>query len=219
MSVRAIWGVGPALGAKLVQDGLHTIADLQKADATTLARRYGEAGLRLSRLCNGIDARAVNPIRETKSVSAETTFNTDIADAKALQDALWPLCEKAAARMKEKKLAGRVITLKLKTASFQTVTRRTALATSTNLARDAFETARPLLTREADGRAFRLIGVGFSELETSAVAAQSELFPTPQSRRRREEDAIDRIRAKFGADAIALGRALPKKNKEPTEKE
>ena len=211
MPVRAIWGVGPALEAKLRRDSIATIADLQQQDAAHLGRRYGDSGLRLARLSHGEDSRKINPVRETKSVSTETTFNVDLRNLRDLEDALWPLCEKASARMKEKRLEGRVITLKLKTDDFHAITRRVALPDPTNLARTAFDTASPLLAREADGRAFRLIGIGFSELETSSHAMQNELFPTPEGKKRREEHAMDKIREKFGADGIALGRSLAKK--------
>ena len=75
-----IWGVGKASQARLQRDGLSTVADLQRADETDLMKRYGVEGRRLWRLSRGIDDRSVNPERETKSVSAETTFSEDIAD-------------------------------------------------------------------------------------------------------------------------------------------
>ena len=78
--VSLIFGVGKVAQERLARDGFRTIADLQKADETDLMRRYGAEGQRLCRLARGIDDRKVVPDREAKSVSAETTFNTDIAD-------------------------------------------------------------------------------------------------------------------------------------------
>ncbi|MEZ5892306.1 MAG: hypothetical protein R3C58_04070 [Parvularculaceae bacterium] len=92
--VTMIWGVGKAMAAKLEEDGIATIRQLQAMEASVLAKRYGEMGLRLARLSQGDDTRRVKPERETKSVSAETTFNSDHADVKWLEDVLWELCEK-----------------------------------------------------------------------------------------------------------------------------
>jgi DNA polymerase-4 len=211
MPVTAIWGVGPAFAASLARDGLRTIGDLQRCDATGLARRYGDQGLRLARLAQGEDARAVRPDRETKSVSAETTFNEDLSALDDLEDALLPLAERVAARMREKALCGRTITLKLKTSDFETITRRETLDRPSALARTAFDTACGLLKAEANGRSFRLIGVGYSGLAPAAEAAQSELFERGDERYAREEEAIDAIRKKFGANSIALGRAIARR--------
>jgi DNA polymerase-4 len=82
--VTFIWGVGKVFGETLTRDGYRTIADLQRADETELMRRYGAEGQRLARLARGIDQRSVSPDRETKSVSAETTFATEIADQRTL---------------------------------------------------------------------------------------------------------------------------------------
>ncbi len=213
LPVCAIWGVGAVFAARLNRDGLATVGDLQKADPSILARRYGEMGLRLAELSQGKDRRRVSPGREMKSVSAETTFNVDIRDLKALEDALWRLSERAAARMKEHKLTGRVVTLKLKTPDFRTITRRTTLARPSNLARTAFDAARALLAAASNGRAYRLIGVGYSDLDEERPGAQVEMFAGDEDKFRREEAAIDAIRRKFGADAIALGRAYAKKSR------
>lgn len=206
--VSIIWGVGDALSQKLEREGIKTIADLQALDPSMLAKRFGELGFRLARLSRGIDARQVEPLRETKSVSAETTFDKDVSDAQWLEDRLWRLCEKAAHRMKEKNLSGRVITLKLKTASFRTISKRVTLSRPTNLAGAAFDAARLLLHAALDGRKWRLIGVGFSDLTAIDDAHQIELFDSAESKIAAREHAIDEIRARFGDDVITAGRLL-----------
>lgn len=213
LPVGAIWGVGAVLAKRLHADGFTTIADLQKTDGAALARRYGEIGLRLADLSHGRDRRRVAPSRETKSVSSETTFNADIAERKELEVILWRLSERTSSRMKAKNLVGRVVTLKLKTADFKTITCRTTLPRPSNLARTAFDTARPMLAETANGRAFRLIGVGYSDLASDAPALQTDMFGAEEEKIRREETAIDAIRRKFGDDAIALGRNYAKKPK------
>lgn len=213
LPVGAIWGVGAVMVKRLNADGYRIVADLQRADAASLARRYGEIGMRLADLSHGRDRRRVAPSRETKSVSSETTFNTDTGDIKSLEDILWRLSERTSARMKAKKLAGRVVTLKLKTADFKTITRRATLPRPSNLARTAFEIAKPMLAESAGGRAFRLIGIGYSELAPETIAAQADMFAGQEDKIRREESAIDAIRRKFGDGAIALGRNYAKKPK------
>lgn len=209
--VTMIWGVGAAMASKLEQDGVKTIAQLQKIDAVTLGKRYGEIGLRLARLAQGDDKRAVKPERETKSVSAETTFNADMRDVKWLEDVLWELCEKVSARMKASGFEGRTITLKLKSAAFKTVTRRTTLEQPSNLARIAFAAAKPLLHDAAQGKHYRLIGVGFSGLSfVGDNVSAPTFFGDGNEKIARTEKAIDAIREKFGRDAVKAGRTLRK---------
>ncbi|MEO1242138.1 MAG: DNA polymerase IV [Pseudomonadota bacterium] len=215
--VTMIWGVGKAMAAKLEQSGLKTIGQLQQMDTATLGKRYGELGLRLARLSHGDDTRAVKPERDTKSVSAETTFNSDITDIGWLEDMLWELCEKVSGRMKASSFEGRVVTLKLKSADFKTITRRTTLETPANLARTLFATARPMLHDAAAGKAYRLIGVGFSSLSQAGEHVEADLFGDGNERIAAQERAIDDIREKFGRSAINAGRTL-KKSKTPPDK-
>ncbi len=207
--VTMIWGVGKAMATKLQQDGVATIGQLQKMDASLLGKRYGEMGLRLARLSQGDDTRAVKPERETKSVSAETTFNEDHRDVAWLEDVLWELCEKVSARMKASGFEGRTITLKLKTGDFKTITRRTTLDAPANLARIAFAAAKPMLHDAAGGKAYRLIGVGFSGLSFAGeTLAAPDLFGDSREKLAKTEKAIDALREKFGKDAVQAGRVL-----------
>ena len=201
--VSAIFGVGKVTQACLARDGYRTIADLQRADLADLMRRYGEEGLRLSRLSRGIDARRVSPDREAKSISSETTFETDISDFRALERRLWQLTEKVSARLKAGELVGSTVTLKLKTADFRLRTRARSLAHPTQLAATIFAAGRDLLARETDGTAFRLIGVGVSSLEEDAGTVDFI-----ESRTADAEAAVDKLREKFGRDAVVKGIAL-----------
>lgn len=211
-SVRMIWGVGKAFADKLERDGVTTIGQLQLMDAGTLGKKYGEMGLRLARLSHGDDMRPVKSDRETKSVSSETTFNTDIADLQMLEDILWELCEKVSARMKASGFKGRIITLKLKTADFKTVTRRRTLGKPDNLARIVFAAAKPLLHAAASGKAYRLIGVGFSDLSEAGEDGPADLFASNE-KIAAQEKAIDAIREKFGKEAVKAGRTLRSSSK------
>jgi DNA polymerase-4 len=200
--VSFIFGVGKASAARLTRDGFARIADLQNLSEVEMMRRYGEEGRRLARLSRGIDARKVSADRETKSVSSETTFDRDIADFRALERILWAQTDEVSARLKEKALAGATVTLKLKTADFRIRTRAQSFASPTQLAGKIFAAARPLLEREADGTKFRLLGVGLSALTTADHADPADFV---DSRAAEAEHAVDRVRARFGDDALIRG--------------
>src|SRR5215472_13324232 len=159
-----IFGVGAVNASRFARDGFQRIADLQRAGEIELMRRYGEEGRRLWRLAHGIDERKVDPARETKSISSETTFERDIGDFRSLERILWTLCEEVSARLKHNELAGVTMTVKLKTADFKIRTRAQSLETPTQLVGRIFRAARMLLQRETDGTAFRLLGAGVSGL-------------------------------------------------------
>jgi len=200
-------GVGPKLAAKLKKDGFETVGALQQAAQKDLIGRYGETGLWLHERCFGRDNRPVKTDSERKSVSSETTFNTDIADLATLEDQLWKLCVKTADRAKAVATEGRVVTLKLKTQDFKTITRRTSLPTPTQLSQTLFRTAKPMLTKEANGRKFRLIGIGISSLEDAASSDVTDLLDPSVKKRAGAERAADMARAKFGKDAVKTGRS------------
>jgi DNA polymerase-4 len=197
-----IFGVGAIGAARYARDGFHRIADLQQAGETELMRRYGEEGRRLSRLSRGIDDRTVDATRETKSVSAETTFERDIADFRTLERILWSLSEEVSARLKQKELAGSTVTLKLKSADFKIRTRARSLESLTQLASRIFAAARPLLVREADGTRFRLLGVGVSTLDAADAADPADLV---DGRAALAEHAVDNLRARFGDRVLVRG--------------
>ncbi len=168
-------------------------------------RRYGEEGARLWRLARGIDARDVNPERDTKSISAETTFERDIGEFRPLEQHLWDLTERVSARLKANALAGSTVTLKLKSADFKIRTRARALGAPTQLAARIFAAGRDLLSHEVGTTRFRLIGIGVSHLED---AAGDDLADLIDRRAAEAEHAVDRLRAKFGRDAVVKGLAL-----------
>ena len=175
-----------------------------------MLRRYGEEGRRLARLARGIDQRKVSADRETKSVSSETTFDRDISDFRALERILWTETEEVSARLKEKALAGATVTLKLKTADFKIRTRAHSFPAPTQLAGKIFTVARGLLRRETDGTKFRLLGVGLSSLSTADHADPADFV---DGRAAEAEHAVDRVRARFGDDAVVRGLAFERPEK------
>jgi DNA polymerase-4 len=204
-------GVGPAVVRSLEGAGLFTIGDIAAAEPKRLAGLFGAHGLRLHALAHGRDTRPVDPDQARKGISSETTFNDDLTDKASLEDRLAPLCEKVARQARAAGVAGRVVTLKLKTTDFRIVTRRRALPVPTQTARTLFSVARGLLGSEIDGRAFRLIGVGISEL-ADAGAIEGDFFAGEERKALAGERTIDTIRARFGAAAVTSGRALRSKS-------
>jgi DNA polymerase-4 len=203
--VGLIWGVGKTMAARLAADGLRTIGSLQRLEETELGRRYGSMGLRLARLSRAQDSRTVEPRGEAKSVSAETTFGEDIADERELRAILRALAEKVSRRLKRAEMAGVTVTLKLKTSDFRIRTRSRQLTDPTQLADRVFATAADLLAPEADGTRYRLIGVGVSEFADPKLADPEDLVDATARKRAAAEAAVDRIRDRFGNDAVELG--------------
>jgi DNA polymerase IV len=203
--VGLIWGVGKTTQARLAADGLRTIGALQRMDEAELGRRYGSMGLRLARLSHARDTRSVEPRGEAKSVSAETTFDEDIADAHELKAILRALAEKVSRRLKRADMAGVTVTLKLKTADFRIRTRSRQLADPTQLADRIFNTGADMLAGETDGTRFRLIGIGVSEFADPKLADPGDLVDAGARKRAAAEAAVDRIRDKFGDRSMELG--------------
>ncbi len=203
--VNLIWGVGKAMKARLADDGIRTIGALQRMPEADLARRYGAMGLRLARLSKAEDSRTVDPRGEAKSVSAETTFEEDVGDPRRLQAMLRALSEKVSRRLKQQGLAGRTVTLKLKTGDFRLRTRSRQLPDPTRLADRIFHEGNALLARETDGTRYRLIGIGISDFADPMLADPVDLVDTGAARRAAAEAAMDTIRGKFGNKAVETG--------------
>jgi DNA polymerase IV len=201
-----IRGAGKALVAKLAKDGITRIGQLQDAEPRTLARRYGNTGLWLHRLAHADDTRPVDPSGEMKSISSETTFSGDIADLAELERILWRQAERVSTRAKTSELGGRTVVLKLKTANFKIRTRSVSLDAPTQLADRIFRLARITLAREADGTAYRLLGVGITNLCIAGECDPPDLVDKDGAKRAAAEHAIDRVRGKFGAGAVGKGR-------------
>jgi DNA polymerase-4 len=197
-----IFGVGPATQEKLVQRGFRSIGDLQRADEIDLMRQFAGEGRRLWRLARGIDDRPVVPDRGAKTISNETTFDSDIRDFTSLEKTLWRLCEKVSSRLKGSDLSGSTITLKLKTADFRQRTRSQSIHAPTQLAAKIFATTREMLAKEIDGTAFRLMGAGVSALRPGSVADDTDML---DRRSAHAERAMDDLRKKFGHAAVIRG--------------
>jgi DNA polymerase-4 len=202
-------GIGPALVKRLNALGITRIGQLAALDDRAARQKLGDDGPSLAARARGEDVRIVHTDRDTKSISAETTFNADISDLPSLESELWNLCEKLGRRLRAENYGAAGIVLKLKTADFASRTRSQRLPNPTQLPETIFETARNLLSREA-GAKYRLIGVGAAPLAAASLADQGDLADSQTPRRRARQAAIDSLRDRFGKSAIARGRSLPK---------
>jgi DNA polymerase-4 len=207
-SVGLLPGVGAVAQKRLAQAGITRIGQIARADPARLVAVAGRDGLRLKALAEGRDDRKVEPVRETKSVSAETTFETDIAALEALEPILWRLSERVAARLVAEGHAARSVTLKLKQADFKLRTRTTSGLPPTQLASRLYEAGRRLLAEECDGAAFRLIGIGAGDLDDPALADRGDLADPNAPREKSRAEAIAALRARFGEAAVQRGIVL-----------
>ena len=207
--VRLIWGVGSAAQDSLERAGIRTFTDLKRWDERDLSARFGSMGTRLWHLARGQDARRVSANAPVKSISNETTFFKDTSDPDLLDGHLWRMAEKVADRAKAKDKAGRVVTLKLKQANHQILTRRLSLRDATQMADTIYRNARMLFDQVGDKGPYRLLGCGISHLVDATEADRAPDLLDPDAGKRAEaECATDSIRARFGPDAILKGRSL-----------
>ena len=182
LPVRSLWGVGPKTAERLAAESITTIGGLAERSEGWARALFGERGVYLVHLARGIDDSPVVAERETKSVSSETTFPSDVGDLRALEGSLRELAEETAERLRRHGLKGRTVKIKLRLADFTTFTRQSTLAHSTDAADAIYDEAARLLTREVTaGRRFRLLGVGVSSFAPEGDADQPALFSLDDS--------------------------------------
>jgi DNA polymerase-4 len=198
-------GIGASAQARLGRAGVTLIGHIRQIPPKTLFAILGRDSQRLARLAWGQDDRKVTPERETKSISAETTFERDLKTFEDLEPILWQLSEKVSRRLKAANFASRSVTLKLKDSEFRLLTRSRSGLAPTQLASRLFEPARQLLKGACDGTAYRLIGIGAADLTDASEADRGDLADQTVLREAQREAAIDKIRDKFGASALRKG--------------
>ncbi len=176
LPVRKIWGVGPAFARRLQRDGINRIGQLQDRSVEELARRYGSMGRQLARFARGQDDRKVEPRGESKSVSSETTLESNRTDLADLEPVLDRLSQRVAERLERHALAGQTVVLKLKAADFSLKTRSMTLSSPTQKAAVINRAGQTLLAREIDGTSYRLIGIGVSKLADASIADQPDML-------------------------------------------
>jgi DNA polymerase IV len=210
LPVGRLWGVGRV--ASQVLDGLDikTIGDVRRAPVELLRRHFGQTGAHLSQLAHGIDERQVVPNRDAKSISHETTFASDINDMEMLQAWIRELAEQVGWRLRRHRLRGRTVQIKVRYADFHTITRAETLTEPTNVTNEIWQTAIRLLAERLPDRRLlvRLLGVGVSNFE-NPEQTQGLLFDDEaHGRQSRLDEATDKLRQRFGTDAVRRGSVL-----------
>lgn len=177
LPVKDLWGAGPKTVERLHAFGYRTVGQLADADLPTLRRVVGDAmGSQLHALARGEDPRRVQPAEAARSISAERTFDHDLDDPEVLRAHVLKLAEKVGRRLRAATTSGRTITLKVRFASFETVTRSSTLPAPTDRTHDLVAVAGALLDGLKLERArVRLLGVGVSNLGDGEAARQLTL--------------------------------------------
>ena len=208
LPVRAIWGVGPKTAESLERLGLHTVSDIAHTPRATLIRALGEStGASLYELAWGRDYRDVIPDEPEKSIGNEETFSEDLDNPEEILREFLRMTEKATARLRERSLFAKTISIKIKFADFSSLTRSKTVPIAIDNTHDTYEVVKALyLALRNDGARIRLVGVSFSQLQEGAPV-QLELGA--RERGWREADtAIDRAQARFGRGSIRPGRLI-----------
>lgn len=179
LPVRRFNGVGPVIEAKMHRLGIFTGADLRECSLGFLTEHFGSSAEHYHSISRGIDSRPVRPNRVRKSVGAESTFAEDITDISSALTALTPIIEKVLVRCADKGVTGRTVTLKIKFADFEQITRRLTLAAPLSTADEMMSVSETLLRSVFPFRkGVRLLGVSMSgfEAEGSTDHQQMNLF-------------------------------------------
>ena len=202
-------GIGKETQARLSRIGVHTIADLRHADDRILEPVFGRFTRKTRDRAAGIDNRAVIPSRAEKSISAEETYDTDLAETGEMERQLLRLAERASGRLRKAQLAAGTVQVKIRQSDFQTFTRQKSLQPPGNGTDQIFEMARALLRgwlAKNPGARIRLLGVGGSSL---APAAQDDLFAGQDAAPGTDMDrTVDEIRDRFGNTSVGRARTL-----------
>ncbi len=204
LPARALWGIGPKTDARLLENGIHTIGELASQSETFLYEHFGNYGQDLAKRARGIDESPVISSHTIKSVSQETTFERDVSDGELLHHTLRDLAETVGRRLRQDRLSGTTIRLKLRWSDFKTITRQKTLLQPTDQDSVIFETICDLFDQVWPGqRPVRLLGVGASGL--SELSRQMSLWDDRLEKEHRLLEAVDSLRQKFGRDAVKRG--------------
>lgn len=206
MPVSRLWGVGQATAQTLIRLGLKTIGQVAKADPAMLAKYCGQLGFTLHQLANGQDERPVVGESQPKSIGKEITFSEDIYSLEELKTELWAQAEKVGWRLRRQGLSGRTITVKVRFASFRTITRSRTLAVAANLDETIYQVAQEILSNVTLNEGVRLLGVTVSSLVTAG--GQLSLFDQGEEKSTAVAKAVDRLKERFGEGAVTRGRAM-----------
>ena len=207
MWAAVIPGIGKKTLERLAGAGITTVRELRLAPDRVLEPIFGRFTAKTRDRASGIDDRAVVPSRAEKSISAEETYDTDLAKRADMERELLRLSERTAIRLRKAQLAAGTVQVKIRQADFTTFTRQRRLSPPGNGTDQLYAVARDLLgtwLAENPGTRVRLLGVGGSEL---GPAQQADLFGD-QGVESPIDSTVDEIRERFGSDALGRARTM-----------
>jgi DNA polymerase IV len=204
LPVAALWGVGKQTGESLARLGLRTVGDIAQTPIGALERELGQAAAaHLSALAAGRDERRVVPGSQEKSIGAEETFASDVCDPEVIRRELLRLSGRTARGLRAAGCSARTIVVKLRLATFKTITRSRTLSEPTDVAQQIYATACELYAAALDDKArLRLVGVRATGLIPASAAVQQLAFGDRPVSWRDAERAVDRIAGRFGTDTV-----------------
>jgi len=208
LPVKRIWGVGKKTEQQLHEYGINTVYELRSKSPDWLMEHFGKLGDHIYRLANGLDKRAVISDAKAKSISSETTFATDIKDRKTLLAILSQLSEQVSARLRDKGVKGRTVSIKIRFNDFKTITRSNTLSESSSQTMQIWHTVKQLFSGiiQEDESLIRLVGVSVSGFDNNE-ARQGDLFE--QDTKQDTLDVLsDEINQRFGKAKIHRGRKI-----------
>ena len=199
----ALWGVGPRTAERLAELGIQTIGDIARWPEADLVRLFGKNGADLARHARGLDDRPIVVERERKSVSQETTFTHDVSERGRLERTLAEQSADVSRILRQQRLTGATVRLKLRWSDFTTLTRQATLAEPTDDAATIRTMAQQLFDRVWAGQPVRLIGVGVSGFQEGA--RQMSLWEQPDERLERLQTVVQTLRQRYGPQAVWRG--------------
>jgi DNA polymerase-4 len=207
LPVSVIPGIGRETLGRLKGTGIRTVRDLRIADASVLEPVFGRYSGKTRERAAGIDDRPVIPVRTEKSISAEETFDRDLASREAMGRELLRLAEKTSARLRKANLVAATIQIKVRLPDFSTFTRQRKISPPANGTDQVYAVARELLETWLalhPGAKIRLLGVGGTDL---CAARQQDLFG-PEQPESVVDKTVDEIRDRFGSAAVGRARTM-----------
>ena len=206
LPIQKIPGVGRQAMAQMTALNIQTLGDIQRFEIRVLTRKFGKFGHRLFQLSRGIDNDRIQTGTVRKSISSETTLETDISDADAARSVLLSLAVRVGRELRQKQLICHSVFIKIKFSDFSQITRTRKIQNRTCSTEAIFQQAWDLFQQVTIRRPIRLLGVGVSHLQSRDVPVQLELIVLPEQDSVRQwesvDRAMDRIYEKFGRDMV-----------------
>lgn len=204
LPVEDLFYVGKSTKDKLYTMGIRTIGELANTDKKILVANLKSHGELIWNIANGIDISNLHSKTDkNKGYGNSTTVAVDITESESARIVLLSLCETVAKRLRVDKVKGELITVTIKDNNFQSYSHQKQIDYATNSTSDIFEYAMEIFNEMWEGTPIRLLGVSAGKLQTPDQAVQLSLFDDDIHIKREACDvAIDKIREKFGKDAI-----------------